>query len=78
MMGGMRAGILGALLEALLAVPVDPLLDAGERAFCELAFEPCREDSCGTVGIGVCCFSLPLDRDVTSFKGFVSGADQRC
>ena len=77
-MGGMRAGVVGVLLEALPPVPVDPLLDAGESPFCELAFEPCREDSCGTVGIGVCCFSLPFDRDVTNFSGFVSGADQRC
>ena len=77
-MRGTRAGIVGALLEALLPVPVDALLEAGERAFCELALEPCRDGCSCMVGIGVCCFSLPLDREVTNFKGFVRGADQRC
>jgi hypothetical protein len=74
----MRAGMVGALLEALPPVPVDPLLDAGERLFCELAFDPCRDDSSCIAGIDGCCLSLPLDRDVTSFRELVRGADQRC
>lgn len=78
MMRGTRAGMVGGLLEALLPVPVDALLEAGERAFCELDSEPWRDGCSCIVGIGVCCFSLPLDREVTNFREFVRGADHRC
>lgn len=70
--------MVGGLLEALLCVPVDPLLVAGESAGPELAFEPCRDGCSCMVGSVVCCFCLPLGLDVTFFSGFVRGADHLC